>query len=64
MNHTASPLAIEADGLVKKFGEHRAVDGVSLTVPTGSVFGVLGPERRRQDHHRPHARHSPSPRRR
>ncbi|MCD2103481.1 ATP-binding cassette domain-containing protein [Rhodococcus sp. GB-02] len=43
MNHTASPLAIEADGLVKKFGEHRAVDGVSLTVPTGSVFGVLGP---------------------
>ncbi|MFC8182507.1 daunorubicin/doxorubicin resistance ABC transporter ATP-binding protein DrrA [Rhodococcus sp. 14-2470-1b] len=35
--------AIEADGLVKLFGAHRAVDGVSLTVPTGSVYGVLGP---------------------
>lgn len=35
--------AIEADGLVKSFGAHRAVDGVSLTVPTGSVYGVLGP---------------------
>ncbi|MCE4267585.1 MULTISPECIES: ATP-binding cassette domain-containing protein [Rhodococcus] len=43
MNHTASPLAIEAEGLVKMFGDQRAVDGVSLTVPTGSVFGVLGP---------------------
>ncbi|OZE98233.1 daunorubicin resistance protein DrrA family ABC transporter ATP-binding protein [Rhodococcoides fascians] len=35
--------AIEANGLVKLFGAHRAVDGVSLTVPTGSVYGVLGP---------------------
>lgn len=35
--------AIEARDLVKTFGAHRAVDGVSLTVPTGSVYGVLGP---------------------
>ena len=35
--------AIEADGLVKLFGRQRAVDGVSLAVPTGSVYGVLGP---------------------
>lgn len=35
--------AIEAEDLVKVFGTHRAVDGVSLTVPTGSVYGVLGP---------------------
>ncbi|MGQ4617760.1 ATP-binding cassette domain-containing protein [Nocardia sp. R7R-8] len=38
-----SPLAVEADGLVKVFGEQRAVDGVSLAVPQGSVYGVLGP---------------------
>ena len=38
-----SPLAIEATGLVKSFGETRAVDGVDLAVRTGSVYGVLGP---------------------
>ncbi len=36
-------LAIEATGLVKTFGETRAVDGVDLAVRTGSVYGVLGP---------------------
>jgi ABC-2 type transport system ATP-binding protein len=39
----SSPLAIEANGLVKTFGETRAVDGVDLAVRTGSVYGVLGP---------------------
>jgi ABC-2 type transport system ATP-binding protein len=38
-----SPLAIEANGLVKSFGDVRAVDGVDLTVRRGSVYGVLGP---------------------
>ena len=37
------PLAIEATGLVKSFGETRAVDGVDLAVRRGSVYGVLGP---------------------
>ncbi|PZG21158.1 daunorubicin/doxorubicin resistance ABC transporter ATP-binding protein DrrA [Micromonospora craterilacus] len=36
-------LAIEATGLVKIFGAHRAVDGLDLTVPAGGVFGFLGP---------------------
>ena len=36
-------LAVEADGLVKTFGSTRAVDGVSLAVPRGCVYGVLGP---------------------
>jgi ABC-2 type transport system ATP-binding protein len=36
-------LAIEANGLVKTFGETRAVDGVDLAVRSGSVYGVLGP---------------------
>ena len=40
---TESPLAIEATGLVKSFGDSRAVDGVDLAVRTGSVYGVLGP---------------------
>jgi len=40
---TQSPLAIEATGLVKCFGDTRAVDGVDLAVRSGSVYGVLGP---------------------
>jgi ABC-2 type transport system ATP-binding protein len=41
---TSQPaLAIEATGLVKSFGETRAVDGVDLAVRSGSVYGVLGP---------------------
>jgi ABC-2 type transport system ATP-binding protein len=38
-----STLAIEATGLVKVFGDTRAVDGVDLAVRSGSVYGVLGP---------------------
>ena len=40
---TSSPLALEASGLVKSFGEVRAVAGVDLAVRSGSVYGVLGP---------------------
>ena len=36
-------FAVEANGLIKNFGDHRAVDGVDLMVPTGSIYGVLGP---------------------
>jgi len=35
--------AIEAHGLIKTFGTTRAVDGIDLAVPAGSIFGVLGP---------------------
>ncbi len=38
-----TPLAIEASGLRKAFGETQAVDGVDLAVRRGSVYGVLGP---------------------
>ena len=38
-----SEYAVEARDLVKDFGDKRAVDGVSLSVPTGSIFGLLGP---------------------
>ncbi len=35
--------AIEARGLVKVYGETRALDGIDLTVRHGQVFGFLGP---------------------
>jgi oleandomycin transport system ATP-binding protein len=35
--------AVLAEGLAKRFGETRALDGVDLAVHTGSVLGLLGP---------------------
>ncbi|MCR8658590.1 ATP-binding cassette domain-containing protein [Paenibacillus endoradicis] len=35
--------AVEASGLVKTFGDNRAVDGVDLNVRAGTIYGVLGP---------------------
>ena len=40
--HSAAP-AIEVADLEKRYGEVRAVDGVSLSVLAGEVFGLLGP---------------------
>jgi ABC-2 type transport system ATP-binding protein len=34
---------IRVDSLVKDFGSFRAVDGLSFTVPAGSIFALLGP---------------------
>jgi ABC-2 type transport system ATP-binding protein len=39
----AGEAAIEAEGLVKSYGDVRALDGVDLTAPTGTVLGLLGP---------------------
>lgn len=36
-------FAIETSGLVKTFGKTRAVDGIDLRIPQGSVYGLLGP---------------------
>ena len=36
-------LAVETDGLSKRFGRQLAVDDLALAVPLGSVFGFLGP---------------------
>lgn len=38
-----SPYAVEAQGLVKDFGSFRAVDGVDIAVPRGTIYGILGP---------------------
>jgi ABC-2 type transport system ATP-binding protein len=34
---------IEIDGLTRRFGEDMAVDGLTLTIGEGEVFGLLGP---------------------
>jgi len=39
----AQPSAISARGLVKTFGDVRAVDGIDLDVPRGMIFAILGP---------------------
>jgi ABC-2 type transport system ATP-binding protein len=36
-------LAVDVRGLVKRFGDRAAVDGVDLQVRTGTVHGLLGP---------------------
>jgi spermidine/putrescine transport system ATP-binding protein len=40
---TATGPAIELRGVTKRFGEHAAVDGVSLSVRQGEFFSLLGP---------------------
>ncbi|WP_265517093.1 ATP-binding cassette domain-containing protein [Nitratireductor luteus] len=39
----AATLAISVRGLVKHFGDVKAVDGIDLDVPRGMIFAVLGP---------------------
>ena len=34
---------VEAHDLVKQYGSHRALDGVSIQVPKGCIYGLLGP---------------------
>jgi len=36
-------LAISVEGVSKHFGEVEALDGVTLDVPRGSIFGLVGP---------------------
>ena len=41
--HSGRHDAIIAEGLTKTFGETRALDGIDLRVPQGTVLGLLGP---------------------
>jgi ABC-2 type transport system ATP-binding protein len=36
-------VAVRLQGVTKQFGSHRAVSGLDLEIPTGTVFGLLGP---------------------
>jgi putative spermidine/putrescine transport system ATP-binding protein len=40
---TSSPVAVALDGVVKRFGDVVAVDGVSLDIRPGEFFSLLGP---------------------
>ena len=42
MAHPNGP-AIETVGLVRRFGDLRALDGIDLTVARGEIYGFLGP---------------------
>jgi ABC-2 type transport system ATP-binding protein len=37
------PAAIVTEGLIREFGESRAVDGVDLRIAPGEIYGFLGP---------------------
>ncbi len=50
--------AVIAEGLVKTYGSVRALDGLDLAVPEGTVLGAARAERRRQDDVRPHPDHA------
>jgi ABC-2 type transport system ATP-binding protein len=41
--HTYPMAIIEVDGLVKRYGDYTAVDGISFAVEQGEIFGILGP---------------------
>ena len=43
MTRNDTGLAIEATGLVKRFGDTTALDGIDLSVAYGAVLGLLGP---------------------
>src|SRR5882724_4674797 len=40
---TTSKVAISTVGLVRRFGEFTAVDGVDLAIDEGEIYGFLGP---------------------
>jgi ABC-2 type transport system ATP-binding protein len=42
MDNMSEP-AIVANGLIKRFGDFTAVDGIDFTVQRGEIFGFLGP---------------------
>ncbi len=46
--------AIYIENLVKSYGTVRALDGLTLEVDRGSIFGFLGPNGAGKDHHHPH----------
>ncbi|PWR08083.1 daunorubicin/doxorubicin resistance ABC transporter ATP-binding protein DrrA [Micromonospora sicca] len=43
MSRRTTGLAIEAEGLIRSFGATRALAGIDLQVPAGTVYGLLGP---------------------
>lgn len=40
---SADDAAVVVDGATRRFGDDIAVDDISLTVPTGTILGIIGP---------------------
>ena len=36
-------VAIETHGLSKRFGQRKAVDGLTISIPAGTIAGFVGP---------------------
>ncbi len=43
-------IVVEVQNLSKAFGDKVLIDDLSFTLPRNGIVGVIGPERRRQDH--------------
>ena len=43
MPSSTSEITVSAQGLLRRFGAHTAVDGVTLELKRGEILGFLGP---------------------
>ncbi|WP_208004422.1 MULTISPECIES: amino acid ABC transporter ATP-binding protein [Labedella] len=43
VEHSSGHSFVQAEHLVKRFGEHRAIDDVSLSIAKGEVISLIGP---------------------
>lgn len=43
MTNTNNEIMIQTDNLGKRFGDLTAVEGLSISIPAGEIFGLLGP---------------------
>ena len=48
-------LVIECKNVRKGYGDRLLIDSLSFNLPAGGIVGIIGPERRRQDHAVSHA---------
>lgn len=49
--------AVVVDNVTKKYGAVEALKGVSLTVPSGELFGIIGPDGAGEDFSFPYPHH-------
>lgn len=62
LESTMSLPAIFAEGIVRHYGTVKALDGLDLEVPEGTVLRLFGPDCRREDDDSPSSHHTAHPR--